>query len=126
LNAEIGALEITNTRRRFAQQILIAAIDATFALGFVERLMNSVLRPQPGFKGLAAMGRKLASSYFKHWWKYTSRDDLRHPRVAEAIRRDIARNFKSAVEMLIQDASIKPRLASFYAFGMLTTLWSDA
>ena len=73
--------------------------------------MNSVLRPQPGFKGLAAMGRKLASSYFKHWWKYTSRDDLRNPCVAEAIRRDIARNFKSAVEMLIQDASIKPRLA---------------
>jgi hypothetical protein len=126
LNAEIGALEITNPKRRFAQQILIAAIDATFALGFMERLLNTVLRPQAGFKGLASMGRKLAKSYVKHWWKHASQDDLKNPRVAEAVRRDIARNFKSEVEMLIRDASISPRLAPFYACAMATTLWGDA
>lgn len=119
----IKDLEITNERRILAQRPLIAALDSTYALGYMQTLLRVTLSRRAGFAGLVAMGRKLATSYIKRWWKHAKQNDLRNPRVAEAIRRDIARNWRSEFEMACQNAGARPRLHPFYATAEMTTYW---
>lgn len=94
---KIDAMSITDERRHLAQKILIVAIDSTYAMGYVEILMKTMFSGRP-FKGLAAMGKKLATSYFKHWWKHATRDNLKHPLIAEVVRRNIAYHYANDIE----------------------------
>jgi len=129
LAPQIQALEITTERRRIAQQILIAAIDSTYALGFMEKLFQTMFNPRAGIKGLAAMGQKLARAYVKHWWKHASQDKLKRPYIAEAARRQIALNFRAVIDAIILNASAIPPLVPFSVVCMSppaivrSTLW---
>lgn len=126
LTSPIKEMEVTDDKRCLAQELLITAIDSTYAMGFMESLVKGVYTRPSGFNGLLSMGRKLASSYFKHWWKHAKQDDLRHPRIAEAVRGRIAINFKSAFELVIREANARPRLHPFYMASVLTTYWGGA
>ena len=42
------------------RQLLIIGIDSSYALGFMQTLVQMYLNPRAGFKGLVGMGRKLA------------------------------------------------------------------
>ncbi|MCW7537982.1 hypothetical protein OOT46_08985 [Aquabacterium sp. A7-Y] len=126
LRSRIDGMEVTHSVRRFAQQILIAGIDSSYALGFMQTLMETFARPQAGFKGLLKMGKKLAQRYMKHWWKHAKQSDLENPRVAEAVRRAIAYNFRQSIDMVINEVNARPILAPFQVAGTFTVFWGSA
>ncbi|MCW7538827.1 hypothetical protein OOT46_13345 [Aquabacterium sp. A7-Y] len=124
LKPSIAEMTVTNETRRFAQSILIAAIDSTYALGYVQSLFETVMNPRSGFKGLASMGKKLAKRYLRHWWKHATAKDLENPRVAEAVRVAIARNYRSVAEGVVMNVSA-PRMTPFHLAGasLETQFW---
>ncbi len=65
----ISTMEVTDKVRGFAQGLLLEAIDASFAMGFVEALFRSFAKP--GVKATAAI-KKLAKLAAKHWFKHAT------------------------------------------------------
>ena len=123
---KIEALEMSNHRRMFAQQLLIVGIDSTYALGFIESVMKLYLQPRAGFKGLVVMGRKLAQRYVRHWWKHATQADLENPKIAEAVRAQIAANFRVSIDEFINNASYTPRFTPFYLVNTGSDYWGAA
>lgn len=122
---QIDEIEVTDDVRRLGQRILIAGIDSSYALGFISQL-KGLLSPQSSFSGLAAVARKLATHYIKHWWKHATQNDLRKPRVAEAVRTRIADVYRFQLELVFQGADARPFLHPFYIAATITTYWSVA
>jgi hypothetical protein len=100
LSSKINALNIDTEVRRFAQSILIAAIDASYAMGFVHKLFTTITNPRGGLK---AMGKKLARSYVKHWWKHTKQTDLQDARIYETVRNAVAGAYGPQIRMFIEE-----------------------
>ncbi|MCM5679572.1 hypothetical protein M8A51_08505 [Schlegelella sp. S2-27] len=121
---KLGELEINDAVRLFAQQLLIVGVDSSYALGFMEQLMKMYLQPRSGFTGLKSMGMKLARRYLQHWWRHATQKDLENPRVAEAVRSTVARNFGTDIGLLVNNAAYVPRMAPFtVAAGGLNDVW---
>jgi hypothetical protein len=96
-SATICSMTVTDEVRRFGQSILIAAIDASYAMGYVEALFKTVANHRGGVKKLA---QKLARRFIQHWWKHAKVQDLRNVRIYEDVRLTISRNYRSAFEIL--------------------------
>lgn len=109
---KINSLSINNDTCRLAQSALVAAIDGSYAMGFIQALGESIVRPGSGIKPLA---KKLAQRFIKHWWKHATQRDLEDVKVYESVRISIARNLKSRFEFVVQGISLKSRKAPFYA-----------
>lgn len=70
---KIDNLRITDTVRGFAQGLLIEAIDASYALGFVEEIFTASANPTAGAKKvLKSFGKKA----LKHWFKHATAENL--------------------------------------------------
>lgn len=126
LRSKITEMEITTENRRFGQQLLIIGIDSSYALGFMQSLVQMYLNPRAGFKGLVAMGRKLARRYLQHWWKHAKQKDLENPRVAEGVRAAVANRFRSEMDMVILNVRHSPTLRPFTVAGDAQFFWGGA
>lgn len=93
----IEQVAVDNLLRCLAQTALIAAIDGSYAMGYVEHLVRTLARPSKGLKQLA---KRLARRYFRHWWRHAQQQDLEDVRIYESIRSSVA-------------AQLKPRLFAF-------------
>ncbi|MCW7540491.1 hypothetical protein OOT46_21950 [Aquabacterium sp. A7-Y] len=107
--SRIDLMEVSTEVRRFAQTLLIAAIDASYAMGYIESLFRTVAKPA----GLGKMGLKLARRYVRHWWKHATLKDLQDVRIYESVRSRLAVNFKTDMDMLLTDQSLARRLSPF-------------
>jgi hypothetical protein len=89
---EIDALSVDNNVRRFAQTLLIAGLDATYALGFIGDLVEVLTEIIKGGKspGIAGLAKKLAKKYIKRWWKHTQIQNLNNAKIYLSIRDAIA------------------------------------
>ncbi|NMG68687.1 hypothetical protein [Parazoarcus communis] len=87
----IDASVITDAVRAFAQGLLIEAIDATAALGWVETLFRSTANPGAGVKQIL---RKLATSSAKRWFKNSKDMDLSSIKISEHVRNQLSRSFR--------------------------------
>lgn len=111
---EINTLStIDDEVRKFAQGLLIAAIDSSYAMGFVHILFDVLRNGRPGFAGLKTMGRKLATRYVSHWWKQTRPNDLMNVQIYEAVRGKLADNFVSVIAILLAERSSAKAAAAF-------------
>lgn len=111
---EINSLStIDDEVRKFAQGLLIAAIDSSYAMGLVHILFDVLRNGRPGFAGLKTMGRKLATRYVSHWWKHTRPNDLMNVQIYETVRAAIERNFKSVMGLLVAERSVAKAAAAF-------------
>jgi hypothetical protein len=99
--------------RKFGQGLLIAAIDSSYAMGFVHILFDVLRNGRPGFAGLKSMGRKLATRYVAHWWKYTRPNDLMSVQIYENVRSTLELNFKSVIQLLLAEHSAAKAAAVF-------------
>lgn len=102
--SEIVNLAITNDVRRFAQTILIAAIDASYAMGFIQAFGEAAAQPGSGVKSLA---KKLAKKFVKHWWKHTRQRNLEDVQIYLVVRDSIAQNVKSPFEMMMKGLAMR-------------------
>ena len=86
----VDTLEVDDRARSFAQALLLEAVDASYALGFVEALMSAVVNPRPA---ISKVLRKFATKAAKNWFRHATADDLLDIRVYEIVRRDLDWSF---------------------------------
>lgn len=111
-SADINNLKIDNGSRRLAQSALLAAIDGSYAMGFIQVLGETIVRTGSRIKPLA---KKPARNFVRHWWKHTRQRDLEDVKIYDSVRNSIAQNLKSRFEFVVQGLSFKSRNAPFYA-----------
>ncbi len=105
LSSQFDGLTIGNDVRRFAQTMLIAAIDGTYAVGYIAGLWDTLTRAITHPNGnIADLARRLARNFIRHWWRHATQQDLEHPRIYDSVRNSIAYNNSGAVQDLISNA----------------------
>ena len=109
---KIDAMTIDNDARRLAQTMLIAAIDGTYAMGYVDILQSTLARPA---RGIGQLARRLAIRFVRHWWRHTQPRHLENVRIYDSIRDAIAGHLRSRLILLQSGASLKRGNAPFYA-----------
>jgi len=118
---QIKAMAIDNDTRRFAQMLLVAAIDASYAMGFVEALFKATFWPS---KNLTSLGKKLARNFVKHWWKHATQKDLMEAKIYETVRRQVSNQYRSQFELRLEGiASAKPPRAFYVAQSGQGAIW---
>lgn len=122
LTREIDGMTIDNDARRLAQTALVAAIEGSYATGFIQALAQTVVRPGSGIKALA---KKLGRRFIKHWWKHTNQQDLEDVKIYEFIRNEIARQLKHRIGLMQQGAALRRGNIVFYAVtGTRGAIWA--
>ena len=114
---QIDKLRITDTVRGFAQGLLIEAIDASYALGFVEAIFSASANPTAGAKKvLKSFGKKA----LKHWFKHATAENLMEVKIYEIVRNVLARNFKTELQLMINGlAQAKKRYIAYIDYDAL-------
>lgn len=98
LRQRIDAATITTELRNFAQGLLVEAIDATYALGYIEIIWRTSYNPGSGMmKTLSKVGRKAA----KHWFKHATQRDLLKAKISSRVRDQLAHSFSSVFPMML-------------------------
>lgn len=110
--AAIDAMTITNDARRIAQTALVAAIDGTYAMGYIEQLIKSVVRPS---KGIGELAKRLARNFTRHWWRHAQPQDLKDVRIYDRIRDQVAQALKARLKTIQNGAALQRGPFSFFA-----------
>jgi hypothetical protein len=109
---KIDGMTIDNDVRRLAQTGLVAAIDGSYALGFIFALGQTVVRPGSGVKSFA---KKLARQFVRHWWKHTKQRDLEDVQIYDVVKDRIAGALRPRLDLILQGVALKRGGLLFYA-----------
>ena len=112
LIADVDQITINNDARRLAQTALIAAIDGSNAMGFVDALFSSITRRN---KNIASLAKRLAQNFTRQLWKNSQRQDLENAKIYESVRASVARALKWRIEMIRSGLALKRGPMMFYA-----------
>jgi len=102
-SARIDNLTIDNPARRLAQTALIAAIDGSYAMGYIEILFKGLVRPN---KSLPALARKLARNFTRHYFQHATQQDLQDVRIYDTIRTDIGNALRTRFNLLLDGLAL--------------------
>jgi hypothetical protein len=92
----IQASLVTNEDAGFAQALLIQAIDSSNEMGFVHVLFDKAyMKPPVDFSIIKDIAVSLCKQAFKDWFRHATGDDLKDPKIYDAVRGQIIRNFRS-------------------------------
>jgi hypothetical protein len=87
----IDSLPISDYLRGFSQGLLLEAIDASYAVGYIKSLFESTANPTKGaVKIIKNFGRKAS----KHWFKNATVHDLQNVKIYDFVRDEIAVRFR--------------------------------
>ena len=95
---DIDKAPMSNDLRRLAQTMLIAAVDASYAMGWVDATFRSLTRPGAGIKSLC---QKLARRCAKHWFKHATQRDLMEAKIYLIVRRQLANSLKARLDSIL-------------------------
>lgn len=98
-NAGIEPGQLTDNDRSFAQALLVEAIDKSYAMGWVETLFRSAMKPSASVKGII---KSLAKKAAKEWFKKATQKDLEDPVIYEAVKDQLTRNWRSEWKIRIE------------------------
>ena len=87
----IESLQITHGLRNFAQGLLVAAVDASYAMGWVN--LTGKLMANPG-AGLKKLLQKLVRQTTKHWFKHSKQQALTDIKIYDSVRVQLAAHFR--------------------------------
>lgn len=103
LTNQIDGIRIDNDARRLAQTVLIAGIDGSYAMGFVNSIFLATTRPGSGIKDIA---KRFARGSIKHHFKHADIHDLEDVKIYETIRRELARQLRNRLDNLLNGLSL--------------------
>ncbi|HEY9097271.1 MAG TPA: hypothetical protein VIN38_00225 [Thiobacillus sp.] len=102
MQRRIDVETMTEPLRNFAQGLLVEAVDATYALGFIEILWKTFYNPGAGIKqALTKLGRKAS----RHWFKHASQKDLLNAEISSAVRAQLERSFRLTLSALFENVA---------------------
>ena len=88
--------DLTDDDRAFAQALLLDALEMNYAMGFVAIIFKSFFgKTATNFAGIAKLIGKFLTKGFMHWFKHTTKKDLKDVQMYESIRLTVARNWTS-------------------------------
>lgn len=99
----LDQIQLDTKERKFAQSLLIAAVDGSYAIGFFRGVLEVFYR-NPG-AGMRKIMKKIARRCVEHWWRHATREKLRNPKIYEAIRRALASKHRSRIELILRGYS---------------------
>lgn len=103
----VDSTQITNELRNLAQGLLVAAVDASYAMGWIELTFRWAANPGAGLnKALQKLSRRAARHWFKHLEHGRSLTDAR---IYESVRDQLARNFRSHFRIALQARAQRQR-----------------
>lgn len=103
LEPGIPVNQFTVEDRSFAQALLVAAIDASYGMGFVHAMFDAFyMKPVTSVDDLGDMTKKFLEKAVEHWFEHTSKTDLRDPEIYDSVRVQIARTARSAWTIRVQ------------------------
>jgi len=106
LRHRIDAVTVSTELRNFAQGLLVEAVDATYALAYVEIIWRTSYNPGNGMtKALSKVGRKAA----KHWFKHATQHDLLQAKISSRVRDQLAHSFASVFPMMLEGIARAPQ-----------------
>jgi len=104
---------MTGYLRGFAQGLLVEAIDASHAIGYVQGLFRSVKNPVNGaLKILKNFGKKAN----QNWFKYASVTDLQNAKVYNFVLDFIAEKFRKPLQLLLTKNELDEKPGAFLAY----------
>lgn len=109
----IESLTVNDEVRGFAQGLLVEAIDASYAVGFIDAIFRTTANPTKGaIKILKSFGRKAA----QHWFKNASVHDLQDVKVYDFIRVNIANQFRKPLKLIVIASLPGKKQGAFLAY----------
>lgn len=111
--SKINGLSMSLQARITAQQILVAGVDATYALGYIQILIESLGAGPKG--GIKAVLKKLAKKGSKHWFKNATGKNLENPEIAYSVKATIVRNFGTPFREMLEGIAINGGAKQFFA-----------
>jgi hypothetical protein len=93
--------ELTPSDINFAQGLLVEAIDASYKMGYVHIVYDTFYAKVPGsLAGVKSLIKSFAKKAARHWFKHvTARTNFDDVEIYDAVRGQLAVNFKSIVEI---------------------------
>jgi hypothetical protein len=98
--AAIDNMTLNTEARRFAQTLLIGAIDASYGIGYIQALGKTVVRPGSGVRSLA---KKLAKRFVAHWFKHATQEDLLEVKIYDSVRNSIAGSVRTRFNLILAE-----------------------
>lgn len=102
-SVDIKSAKVTNDVRRFAQTVLIAAIETTSAMDYTKGSAKAAANPMQAPRSIAL---KLAQTIARTWWKHTKQKDLLHTPINERVRQNIEIQLRDALQFLLLTGSL--------------------
>ena len=112
LAGDIDDLAIGNGAKRLAQSALVAAIDGSYAMGFIEGAFRTYLRPA---SSVSSAIKRVAKFSAKHWWKHATAQDLADAKIYNSVRDSLARNLRRRMDELILGLASQRRSIALFA-----------
>lgn len=107
-HAMIDSAEITDHIRGYTQGLLVEAVDASYAMGFIEVIFKSAyLKPLPS--SMTKIVTKLGKKALVHWFKHAKATDLTDIKIYESVRNQIEANLERELEMIINGLAMKDK-----------------
>lgn len=105
-NTGIKPGDLTGEDIKFAQALMVEALDSSASMGYVEVFFRSFSSPTNALGSLTSAAARLIRNGFLHWYRNRRDVSLTNPKVYESVRRALARNYKSAWEVRIQTGEL--------------------
>lgn len=110
----IAKMQVDDRIRGFAQGLLVEAVDASYAMGFVESLFRATSNPGAGVKKVL---QKFGKKALKHWFKHATAKDLMQIKIYETVRRQLELNFKTTFKMILNGLAKAGRFGAVVAYS---------
>lgn len=99
--------------RSFAQALLIEAVDASYAMGFVDALFRSTANPS---NTAVAVIKQFGRRASQHWFDHATGEDLRDIKIYESVRRTLALSFRTKLLEFLNGLAKKDSATTVVAF----------
>ena len=113
----IDSLPMSDRVRELAQALLVEAIDASYAIGYVHGLFRSVKNPVKGaLKILKSFGKEAS----QHWFKHASVHDLQNAQVYNFVLDFLGQHFIKPLQIIVVKNELDEPLGAFLAYEVFT------
>ena len=113
----ISSLPMNDRVRELAQALLVEAIDASHAIGYVHGLFRSVKNP---VKGALTILKNFGKEAKQNWFKYASVSDLQNAKVYNFVLDYIGGYFIEPLHIKVAKNELDEPLGAFLAYKVPT------
>ncbi len=113
----IGKLVINDKLKSFAQGILVEAVDASYAIGFVKIITDTFFLKSPQSK-IKNILNELSRKATIHWFRHVKATDLTTIKIYDCVRKTIAMKFRQHFLNITNDLVLNKPAVTVIAYNL--------